>query len=115
MALAGAMTLCFYGPNGLKELAVQNMAKARYFFGKLEAAGLKRLTSGPFFHEAAFKVPGGHKTLEKLEAQGVVLGVPLDRFGDKAWPDDAVLVCVTDVQSREALDCAAGCVKGVLG
>jgi glycine dehydrogenase subunit 1 len=114
MALAGAMTLSFYGPGGLRELAVQNMAKARYFFGKLEEAGLRRLTTGPFFHESAFTIPGGVKMLSRLEAQGVVLGVPLARFGEKAWPEEAVLVCVTDVQTREALDCAASTVKDVL-
>lgn len=112
MALAGAMTLCLYGPQGLKELALQNMAKARYFFDRLEKAGLKRWTTGPAFHEAAFMIPNADKVHKTLESQGMVLGIRLNRF-DPAWPD-ATLVCVTDMHTREELDRAADAVQKAL-
>jgi glycine dehydrogenase subunit 1 len=113
MALAGTITLSLYGPNGLKDRAVQCMSKSRYLFSGLEKLGLERLTSGPYFHEAPFVVPNAPAVLAALEKAGVVLGYPLLKTGEAAWKD-AVLCHAGDLHTRDDLDRALDAVSRAL-
>src|SRR6202047_188098 len=57
-ALAVAIHLCLLGKEGLKEVAAQNLAKARFALDQLETIpGVKRAFTGPFFNEFAVQLP----------------------------------------------------------
>ena len=57
-ALAVAIHLCLLGKEGLKELAAQNLSKARFALEELEKIpGVRRAFSGSFFNEFAVELP----------------------------------------------------------
>jgi glycine dehydrogenase subunit 1 len=106
VALMATVFMSVYGKQGLRELALQNLAKAQYL-----AAGLERRFSGPFFNEFVVR-PRRHAPGEALEAlleKKILGGVALGRF----YPElaDSLLVCATEVNRREDIDA----LKEVLG
>ncbi len=70
-ALAVAIHLCLLGKEGLKELAAQNLAKARFALEELEKIpGVRRAFSGPFFNEFAVEFPRSVKIGQRGSAAG---------------------------------------------
>ncbi len=56
-ALAVTIHLCLLGKEGLREVAEQNLAKARFALEQLEKIpGVRRAFSGPLFNEFAVRV-----------------------------------------------------------
>ena len=103
MALAGAMTLSLWGPQGLRELATNNVAKAQYAKKRAQAQGLKLVYDGPSFNEFVLdigRVAGSR--LATLESRGIVGGLDLERFDPKRAGQ--VLVCTTEVHPKALID-----------
>ncbi len=101
-ALAALVYLSLLGKQGLRELAEINLSKAQY--AKAKVGGKARLFfSAPTFNEFVLQVPGGaQKTLQHLRDQGIVGGLPLERF----YPElkNEVLLCVTEKHSKADID-----------
>src|SRR5580658_1410241 len=99
VALMAAVFMTVYGKEGLRELAVQNLAKAHYLAGKV-----KPRFTGAFFNEFVARVEGKspdewNKALLKKKIIG---GLPLGRF----YPElaDSVLLCATEMTKRTDMD-----------
>jgi glycine dehydrogenase subunit 1 len=103
-ALAVTIYLSLLGKNGLKMLAEQNLAKARYAAGQLTALpGVTAPFSGPYFNEFVVRTPGdADELLAELQKQKIIGGLNLGRF----YPElkDHLLLCVTETVSRETID-----------
>ena len=99
IALMATVFMSVYGKEGLRELALQNLAKAHYL-----ADGLKARFSGAFFNE--FVVKTGSKTPENVNAavleKKIVGGLSLGRF----YPElsDCMLLCATEMSKRADMD-----------
>jgi glycine dehydrogenase subunit 1 len=99
IALMATVFMTVYGKEGLRELAMQNLAKAHYLAGKLRPR-----FSGPFFNEFVVKVEG--RTVEELNKallkKKIIGGLPLGRF----YPElaDSVLLCATEMTRRADMD-----------
>jgi glycine dehydrogenase subunit 1 len=109
-ALAATFYLCLLGKQGLRKLAEHNLAKACYSARELESAlGLPAPFSAPHFNEFVLRVPGrSSDLLESLLKEGIIGGLELERF----YPElsNHLLVCVTELVSKDALDrMAAAC------
>ncbi len=107
-ALAATIYLCLMGKQGLRALAAQNLAKARYAAAELGAVpGAATPFTGPFFNEFVVKTPGDAETLlEELRKERIIGGLNLERF----YPElkNHLLVCVTERVSKRAIDRTAG-------
>ncbi len=102
-ALAACIHMCTLGRGGVAELASHNLAKASYAREALAAAGFEPLYGGPHFNEFVVRVPGSASEVCLAAAErGVVPGVPLERFDTERG--DQLLVCVTEVHTREQID-----------
>jgi len=92
------------GKNGLKMLAEQNLAKARYAARQLATIpGVAAPFTGPYFNEFVVRTPGdADELLAELQKQKIIGGLNLERF----YPElrNHLLVCVTETVSREAID-----------
>ena len=99
IALMATVFMSVYGKEGLRELALQNVAKARYL-----SEGLALPFSGRFFNE--FVVKTGAKTPteinQSLLERGVVGGYDLG----KAYPEleGCLLLCATEMAKRGEMD-----------
>ncbi len=102
-ALGATVHLALLGRTGLRELALLNYRRARYAREKL---GKPRF-SGHSFNE--FVVEGGQ--IEAAHAAGLTPGLPLgDHYPELAGQ---LLVCVTELHDRQAIDGLAKALRGL--
>ncbi|MDO4564314.1 MAG: aminomethyl-transferring glycine dehydrogenase subunit GcvPA [Clostridia bacterium] len=95
-ALTAAVYMSAMGERGIRDAAMQSMAKAHYLQERLcSIDGVELKYQAPFFHEFLLKMPRAGEILAELEKAGILGGLPVD---------DGVLWCVTEKVSRETLD-----------
>jgi glycine dehydrogenase subunit 1 len=113
-ALAATIHLCLLGREGIREVASQNLAKARYALAQFEKIpGVRRSFHGPFFNEFAVDFPRSVKLInaglldEKIIGP-YVLGVHYPELTKRG------LVCVTETTPRAEIDRFAAAVRKIL-
>ncbi len=113
-ALTAAVHLCLLGKEGLKELAVQNLAKARFAAAELEKIpGVRRAFSGPTFNEFVIELPRSAKLVNAELLKHKIIGpLPLGPL----YPDltKHALVCVTETTKRAEIERLAGSLRRAL-
>ncbi|HEV2388196.1 MAG TPA: aminomethyl-transferring glycine dehydrogenase subunit GcvPA [Candidatus Acidoferrales bacterium] len=113
-ALAMTMHLCLLGREGVREVAAQNLAKARYAARALAAVpGVKRAFTAPTFNEFVVRlaVPVDRVNGELLEDK--IIG-PLALAPFYGELDDCALVCVTETTTRAEIDRLAEGLRHIL-
>ncbi|KGP91940.1 glycine dehydrogenase [Pontibacillus chungwhensis BH030062] len=102
-ALGTSVALSALGKKGIKEMAYQNMQKARYAKKQFEEAGFQVLYSNAFFNEFVLQVQGSVTTLnEKLQEKGMIGGLDLERIHSDLGGH--MLVAVTEMRTKEEID-----------
>jgi glycine dehydrogenase subunit 1 len=113
-ALAASIHLCLLGKEGLRELAQQNLAKARFAAAELEKIpGVKRAFSGPTFNEFVIGLPRAAKVVNaELLKEKIIGPLPLGNF----YPELAKqgLLCVTETTSRTEIERLAAALRRAL-
>ncbi|MDZ7814742.1 MAG: aminomethyl-transferring glycine dehydrogenase subunit GcvPA [Planctomycetota bacterium] len=105
LSLTVAVYLSLIGRDGFTALAEQNISKAAYAkkaLTKVEGVSLK--WKSPAFNEFVLSLPqDAEKVIENLTAEEkIVGGLPLKRYYEGM--DNDVLVCVTEMNTREQID-----------
>jgi glycine dehydrogenase subunit 1 len=108
VALMATIFLVVYGKEGMRELAVHNLAKADYAAKQFSQVTGARLlfAAAPRFHEFVLETQEAPEQLNaKLLKQKVIGGLPLSRW----YPElgNASLWCTTELNTREQIDHAA--------
>jgi len=103
-ALQAGVHLALLGREGLKDVAMQCLAKATYAREKLAALpGCSLPFAGKSFHEFVLELPGSaEEVYAALLAGGIAPGLPLSRHFDGM--DNRLLVCVTEKRTRGEID-----------
>lgn len=103
-ALRATIFMETLGKQGLRELAWQNAQKAAYAADRLASIrGVKKKFTGPFFNEFVIELPQPWAKVDAgLKAQGLVGGHGLGT--DYRGLENAALVCVTELKTREEID-----------
>jgi glycine dehydrogenase subunit 1 len=113
-ALAATIHLCLLGKQGLREVAEQNLAKARFALAKLEGIpGVKRAFTGATFNEFALEFPRSVKLINAALLHDKIIGpLPLGQ----AYPDQTKrgLVCVTETMPRSEIERLAAAIQRIL-
>jgi glycine dehydrogenase subunit 1 len=104
MALTASIYLATLGPNGLREVGEQCVAKSHYAAERIAAVkGFSRASSAAFFKEFVVRTPRPPADINAaLLKAGFIGGLDLGRF-DAAWANHW-LVCVTEKRTREEID-----------
>jgi glycine dehydrogenase subunit 1 len=108
VALMATIFMTVYGKEGIRELALHNLAKADYAAKTLASAGdVQLLFSGaPRFHEFVLRTTTDPEELNaQLLERKIVGGLPLARW----YPElgHATLWCCTELNTRAQIDRAA--------
>jgi glycine dehydrogenase subunit 1 len=111
VALMATVFMTVYGKEGIKELALQNLAKADYAARTLSSAALGaqgKLLFGeaPRFNEFVLQTDETPESLQaRLLDEKILGGVPLKRW----YPElgNATLWCATELTTRKQIDRAA--------
>ena len=107
MALYVTIYMSVMGYKGLKEACSLSYSGAHYLAERLVAIGKCTMAyDKPFFNEFAIKssLPA-EKILEALLSEGILGGVRI--------ADDTLLVCVTELRTKEEMDKMVEVIKGL--
>ncbi len=110
--LMATVYLALLGRVGLRRLAEVNLAKAEYARSRVrETPGLSLPAARPTFNEFAVGVPDPPAdALARALDAGIMGGLDLTTYAPELGP--AVLVCTTELASREAIDRLVGALAG---
>ena len=109
-ALVALMTTIFltvYGKQGMRELALQNLAKAKYAADTLGAQGKLLFAKAPRFHEFVLQTDEDPEQLNaRLLEKKIIGGLDLRKW----YPElgNATLWCATELTTKDQVDAAAG-------
>ncbi|MGA9591859.1 MAG: aminomethyl-transferring glycine dehydrogenase subunit GcvPA, partial [Candidatus Acidiferrales bacterium] len=113
-ALAATMHLCLLGKEGLREMALQNLAKARFAQSELEKIpGVRRVFSAPSFNEFVVEFPRSVKLVNAELLRERIIG-PLPLGFEYPELTKRALVCVTETTSRAEIERFAAAVGRIL-
>ncbi|MGW8183652.1 MAG: aminomethyl-transferring glycine dehydrogenase subunit GcvPA, partial [Burkholderiales bacterium] len=115
MVAAAAVHMAMLGPEGLACVARACPANMVGLADRLTAAaGVSRVFSGPFFHEAALRLPTAvAPVLHALREQGILGGFDLEP--DYPELGHALLVCATETKSEDDLSRFAEQLAQIIG
>jgi glycine dehydrogenase subunit 1 len=103
-ALMATIYCSLLGKKGIREVAVQNVAKTQYALSKLlKTPGLKVRFEGPRFNEVVIDLGTRYgKSSRKFYSAKIVPGLPLARY----YPElkNCLLLSFTETKSREDID-----------
>jgi glycine dehydrogenase subunit 1 len=114
-ALIATIHLCLMGKEGLREMALQNLAKARFAKAELEKIpGVRAVFAGPFFNEFVVEFPRSVKLINaELLREKIIGPYPLGTH----YPEltKRGLVCVTETTPRAEIERLAAALRRILG
>ncbi len=106
VALMATVFMTIYGKEGIRELALHNLAKANYAAKTLGAQGTLLFARSPRFNEFVLQTDESPEQLNgRLLENKIIGGVALNRW----YPElgNATLWCATELTTREQIDEAA--------
>ncbi|HZU11128.1 MAG TPA: aminomethyl-transferring glycine dehydrogenase subunit GcvPA [Pseudacidobacterium sp.] len=106
VALMATIFMTVYGREGIKELALQNLAKAQYAARKLGESGKLLFAGSPRFNEFVIETSEAPEQMNaRLLENKIIGGVPLKKW----YPElgNATLWCATELTAKEQIDQAA--------
>ena len=109
IALMANIFMTIYGKAGLRELAMQNLAKAAYASQQFSKIAKVLFSGAPRFNEFVVKTSEDPYAINnRLLQHKIVGGFPLKKF----YPElgNAALWCCTEMTTRAAIDTAVGSV-----
>ncbi|MER7207567.1 aminomethyl-transferring glycine dehydrogenase subunit GcvPA [Streptosporangium sp. NPDC000239] len=102
--ITAGVYLALMGPQGMREIGETILARTRYAMDRLAEAGATVPHSGSVhFREFTIEVPSCDALLAVLREHGILGGVRLD--------DHTLLVCVTELHSKDDIDRLAAAVR----
>lgn len=103
-ALATLLGVLWYGPEGIKEMALTNYQRCAYLRKQLtDLPGINIFSNAPHLNEFVIKTEGSlQQLLERCKQEKIVPGLPLERY----FPHlkNHLLICATETKSKMQLD-----------
>ncbi len=113
-ALAATIHLCLIGKEGLREQALQNIAKARYAQDELlKIPGVRRVFSAPTFNEFTLEFPRSVKLINSALLKEKIIG-PYALGTHYPELTKRGVVCVTETMPRAEIDRLAAVIRKTL-
>jgi glycine dehydrogenase subunit 1 len=113
-ALMATIHLCLLGKEGIRELALQNLAKARFALAELEKLpGVRRVFSAPFFNEFVVEFPRSVKLVNAALLREKIVG-PFVLGQHYPELTKRALVCVTETTPRAEIERFATAIRKIL-
>jgi glycine dehydrogenase subunit 1 len=104
MALAATIHLSLLGKEGLREMATQNVAKARFLFAELtKIPGVRPAFSGPYFNEFTLEFPRSVRMINAALLREKIVG-PLSLGIHYPELTKRAVVCATETTTRASME-----------
>ncbi|GGG18037.1 putative glycine dehydrogenase (decarboxylating) subunit 1 [Lysinibacillus alkalisoli] len=103
LALAASVAMTALGKQGMREMALQNIAKTRYAKEAFEQAGFEVVYQGAHFNEIVVNTKQDVTAMNKaLLEKGIIGGFDLARVDERFV--NHVLLAVTELRTKEEID-----------
>jgi glycine dehydrogenase subunit 1 len=113
-ALVATVHLCLLGKEGLREMALQNVAKAQFAIAELEKIpGVRRAFSGRVFNEFVLEFPRSVKMINASLLREKIIG-PLAVGTHYPELTKRGLLCVTETMPRAEIERLAATIRRIL-
>jgi glycine dehydrogenase subunit 1 len=113
-ALVATVHLCLLGKEGLREVALQNVAKAQFAIAELEKIpGVRRAFSGRVFNEFVLEFPRSVKMINAALLREKIIG-PLAVGAHYPELTKRGLLCVTETMPRAEIERLAAAIRRIL-
>ncbi|MGH9861376.1 MAG: aminomethyl-transferring glycine dehydrogenase subunit GcvPA, partial [Candidatus Acidiferrales bacterium] len=113
-ALAATIHLCLLGKEGIREMAAQNLAKARFAAAELEKIpGVRRAFAAPYFNEFTLEFPRSVKMINAELLKHKIIG-PLALGAFYSEQTKRGLLCVTEQTPRSEIERFARVLRTIL-
>jgi glycine dehydrogenase subunit 1 len=113
-ALVATVHLCLLGKEGLREMALQNVAKAQFAFAELEKIpGVRRAFSGHVFNEFVVEFPRSVKLINAALMREKIIG-PLAIGTHYPELTKRGLMCVTETMPRAEIERLVAAIRRIL-
>jgi glycine dehydrogenase subunit 1 len=113
-ALAATVHLCLLGKEGLREMAHQNLSKARFALAELQKIpGVRRAFDAPFFNEFTVELPRSVKLVNAQLLREKIIG-PFVLGTSYPELTKHALVCVTETITRVEIEKFANALRSAL-
>jgi glycine dehydrogenase subunit 1 len=113
-ALVATVHLCLLGKEGLREMALQNVAKAQFAIAELEKIpGVRRAFSGRVFNEFVLEFPRSVKMINASLLREKIIG-PLAVGTHYPELTKRGLLCVTETMPRAEIERLAAAIRRIL-
>jgi glycine dehydrogenase subunit 1 len=113
-ALVATVHLCLLGKEGLREMALQNVAKAQFAIAELEKIpGVRRAFSGRVFNEFVLEFPRSVKMINAALLREKIIG-PLAVGTHYPELTKRGLLCVTETMPRTEIERLAATIRRIL-
>ena len=102
-SLAALVYLLTLGRTGLREVASQNIKKSYYLKNELsKLPGFEILNKKPTYNEFLLRTPNNEKFIEQCKQNDILPPLKISKF----YPEmkNVVLVCVTEVNSKDSIE-----------
>lgn len=115
MALAATVYLALMGKQGMRKVAELCYQRAHYAAAEIgRLPGFEILTPEPFFKEFAVRTPRPVAEIKAaLRGQDIIAGYDLSK--DYPHLGDALLVCVTEMNTKDDIDTLVAALRNVTG
>src|SRR5208282_1044325 len=113
-ALVATVHLCLLGKEGLREMALQNVAKAQFAIAEIEKIpGVRRAFSGSVFNEFVLEFPRSVKMINAALLREKIIG-PLAVGTHYPELTKRGLLCVTETMPRAEIERLAVAIRRIL-
>ena len=114
IASCATFYMSLVGKQGLRDIAYQNLAKARYAFDQLtQIPGVRAPFSAPIFNEFVLQTKTAPELIQQnLLKRGIVAGLPISKWYPEL--DNASLWCVTETKTKADIDLLVKAIREAL-
>ncbi|SDH34485.1 aminomethyl-transferring glycine dehydrogenase subunit GcvPA [Alteribacillus bidgolensis] len=112
-ALAASVAMSALGKKGLRQMAVQNIKNTNYLKEQVKNTGINIVNEQPVFNEFVIDVKRPVSSInKKLKEKGIIGGFDLSKVDNNR--NEQMLVCVTELRSKEEMDYFARELEGAV-
>lgn len=112
MALANTVYMIALGKNGMQSVAESSVRNAQYMISELDKIGIGAMTNKVFCEFVVTLPKDAEWVCGAMLEKGILAGLPLGKYYE--GPPNALLVCTTELRTKDQIDNYVSTLKEVL-
>ena len=112
MALANTVYMIALGKNGMRSVAESSVRNAQYMISELDKIGVGAMTNKVFCEFVVTLPKDAEWVCGAMLDKGILAGLPLSKYYE--GPPNTLLICTTELRTKDQIDTYVSALKEVL-